>query len=294
MTDPSRWLDQAPSGGSDAVRLLRVGAALEPQPNAVDRGWTEFLALSGFGPPDGSDGGAGGPSGAEGGGGTGVAAAAGTGSAAKAGFSLSALVKAFGLGAALGVGASVGLMGIGRMTEPSRVPAQSRPAQASPPGVVAAELRPAAAASSPLPAAPLERVQPRPPLARPRAVATEAPATRELVAPSVGGLHPHSSVGSFAVDPPPVSPNLLQLEALELARAKALLDAKRPDEALKLLSAGGARFPAGPLGEEREAVTVDALVQTGRIQAARERARAFAAKHPKSPLLARVKALVEP
>jgi len=326
MTDPNQWL-KGTVADKRVLRLLRAGKSLGPTPGAIERGWAEFVVLTGFVPPDGSGGdtsGAG-PSGAAGGGtaGTAGAGATGTGAAtAKIGFTTSAIVKALGLGAALGVGASVGLTLVNRA---SSVPSGAPP---SPAFVVAAPTPTALEIVRAAPSPAIERaVEGQLPLAAraSSAVGAHQPSPTlqpaERPAPSIGSLAPESTVGSFPMEretPQPLAArassaagaqatsvgsfpaesalqaNSLKLEAADVAQVRALLGSGRAGEALKLLAASSGRFPGGPLAQEREALTVEALVLSGQTDAAREHAGSFEAKHPMSPLLARVRSLVAP
>lgn len=74
-----------------------------------------------------------------------------------------------------------------------------------------------------------------------------------------------------------------------LRAAQSALARGDADHALALLDAGKRRFGAGVLAEERAAVQVFALCELGKRTRARREADAFAAAHPGSPLLSRVR-----
>ncbi|MFO0759272.1 MAG: hypothetical protein U0359_22460 [Byssovorax sp.] len=65
-----------------------------------------------------------------------------------------------------------------------------------------------------------------------------------------------------------------------------------PARALDLLGQHAARFPGAALGQEREVMSIDALVRLGRTGEARTRAAAFAARFPTSAHLGRIEALL--
>jgi hypothetical protein len=78
---------------------------------------------------------------------------------------------------------------------------------------------------------------------------------------------------------------------MELVRAaQSALARDDAAHALALLDAGKRRFGAGTLAEEREALHVLALCDAGKRDKAHDEAAAFAAEHPRSPLLSRVRA----
>ncbi len=301
MSDPKRWLDETGDDDDDARRLVRLGKTLGPRPGAADRAWPEFLAISGGFPPDPSGGG-----GADGGGlpepggagealgqssgGAALGSAGGTSSvAATTSTSLTgtALVKTLLLGAALGVGGVLASRIVGQAVD---APVASPPAPQSQVTTPAART-PGAADSPPEPAnvsaAPPDRAPQRPTNVAPIA---PQPLTEPLPAPAatgVSGFPREIGVTSFPIDADRT--NLLQREARELADARALLAQGRPGEALTLLRASAERFRTGTLGQEREALTIEALAKSGEQNAARSLARGFLARFPNSPLVERVR-----
>jgi hypothetical protein len=299
MSDPKRWLDET-GGDDDARRLIRLGKTLGPRPGSADRAWTEFLAISGGFPPDPSGGGGAdgggiadpGGAGALGGGAGGSAstAAATTTSASLTGASL---VKTLLLGVALGTGGVLATEVVGRSVDtqvtslvPAPTPIQvEHPTPSTP---VATE----APAATPNP--PVARIEPAPssvPFAGPPGMpASSLDPTEPRPAPAATGVVSFPSetgVTGFPLDADRTS--LLQREAREVADAKALLVQGRPHEALTLLRASAGRFPGGTLGQEREALSIEALASSGQHVAARGRARSFLARFPKSPLVERVR-----
>jgi hypothetical protein len=73
-----------------------------------------------------------------------------------------------------------------------------------------------------------------------------------------------------------------------LRAANAALNRADGARALKLLAQYDRRFPTGALREEYSAAEVLALCASGRAREALARARTFATRYPRSPLLARV------
>ena len=87
--------------------------------------------------------------------------------------------------------------------------------------------------------------------------------------------------------------SLLREEALELARAKNLLENGQPEATLLLLNESSQRFPTGALTQEREALALEGLVRSGKHELARQRARALLARYPKNPLAGRWREIAE-
>ncbi len=78
----------------------------------------------------------------------------------------------------------------------------------------------------------------------------------------------------------------LREESAAVLEARAALRAGDAPRSLALLSQARARFPRGALGQEREALTIEALSRAGQAAAAQRRAKAFLAAHPQSPYVA--------
>ena len=79
-------------------------------------------------------------------------------------------------------------------------------------------------------------------------------------------------------------------ERLLLDEARGALTSQEPDRALSLLSDHARRFAHPQLGEEREALAIQALVGTGRYDEARARADRFRTSAPNSLFLPAVDA----
>ena len=84
----------------------------------------------------------------------------------------------------------------------------------------------------------------------------------------------------------------LREESEMILGARRVLRAGDPLRALTLLDAARARFPEGILVQEREALSIEALVRSGQRALATKRAEAFLRAFPKSPHGADVKRVV--
>jgi len=83
----------------------------------------------------------------------------------------------------------------------------------------------------------------------------------------------------------------LREESVAVLEARAALRSGDAGRSLTLLEQARVRFPRGALGQEREALTIQALAQSGERAVARRRAAAFLRAHPQSPYLADVRLL---
>jgi hypothetical protein len=115
---------------------------------------------------------------------------------------------------------------------------------------------------------------------------------------------PLSSVTTAEVTAPPaVAPSSakprvgaesqLREESLAVLEARSALRSGDAARCLALLEQARVRFPRGGLGQEREALTIEALAKTGQSAVARRRAEAFLRAHPKSPYVADVRRIAE-
>lgn len=84
------------------------------------------------------------------------------------------------------------------------------------------------------------------------------------------------------VEPTPDVTSSLSEERVVLSRAQSAMARNRPEEALDALREHRKAFPNGQLVEERRALTIRALLQVGRRDEARRRAREFLDDHPNS------------
>jgi hypothetical protein len=117
--------------------------------------------------------------------------------------------------------------------------------------------------------------------------ATVAPAPAPTTAPSASAAIDVDSLPSSGAAPRASAPPLDAGAAL--AAESALLDVARtalargePDHALAAVGRHAAQFPHGALAEEREAIAVKALAQSGRGADARARADRFRTRYPES------------
>jgi hypothetical protein len=84
----------------------------------------------------------------------------------------------------------------------------------------------------------------------------------------------------------------LAAERALIEQARTALGRGKPDDCLSAVDEHARRFPHGQLAEEREALAVQALAQTGRVADARRRAGAFHLNFPHSLLRPAVDAAV--
>jgi hypothetical protein len=137
----------------------------------------------------------------------------------------------------------------------------------------------------------------------PQVVYVERPAASSVAAT------PPSAAASTAASPtfpsPPkgaVAPSSAELlsGSSQLAAERRLLETARaqlvggePDHALAVLDSHRAQFPRGVLAEEREALTIQALVRAGRSDEARAKALAFQQRAPDSLFRPAVESAIE-
>ena len=241
---PVRWLD-GPEATAERA-LLESASPAEPPAGAEDRIWAA-LALR----IDGSGGG--GPRDPGGGAELGAGLTLGT----------------FGALKAAGVGAIAGLVVAGAATFATDsgphvahvpVPAAAPTTELAPTPRHAAEAPPPGPLRAPAPAVASVRI---------------APSGREVAAPP-------SSVAVLE-DSAEVRASQLREESRALQAVRTALRRGDAPGALATLEATRVRFPTSVLGQEREALTIQALAHAGQTDAARARARAFLAKFPTSP-----------
>jgi hypothetical protein len=116
----------------------------------------------------------------------------------------------------------------------------------------------------------------------PRVASTSAPAA---TAASANTAPPETSAQSEAARPAPSrSPDSrgLAAERTLLDVARAALSRGEAANAIAAAERHAAEFPDGQLAEEREAILIRALVQSGSMESARARARRFHARFPQS------------
>ena len=269
MSDPRRLLEDPAELSEEELRLLTAGADVEPPSALGTEVWAGLAArlppTPGGGAPHAPGGGSLAPgAGAGAGAGGGVAAAQGAGASAllvKAGLALIAV------GALLFAGRALLRNDITPSSPAVRVPALARPAAS---------------------------VAPASPPADPKLEAAPPPAS---AAPSATPLHPASAHPSKAPSTPaPVVPSSSGSEASEESRvvgaARDALRSGNPGAALALLSEAQRRFGGGVLGQEREALSIEALAKSGQRALARTRGESFLKNYAHSPYAARIRTLI--
>jgi outer membrane protein assembly factor BamD (BamD/ComL family) len=108
------------------------------------------------------------------------------------------------------------------------------------------------------------------------------------------GLPPGGGVGTGATQEASTTrASRLREESALLAEAKASLTAGDGARALALVERGERDFPDGVLGQERQVLSIDALLRAGQRPAAISRARAFVEAHPRSAHAGRLRELIQ-
>lgn len=306
MSTPERWLDEPRRAPPYAAELLQQGLDVEPDDAQKDAVWAALAARigPGLGGPDGGSG----PD-AGGGGAPDVgSAAAGHGAGASLTAGLGAtIVKAALVGAFAGLLVNAGMGTFDGIFEPSAVaptvshgsaPPGDEPLVARLPGPEPPRLAaPSVAVSAPVGAAPSVRV------AGPVATSVAAPRLLEdeptaAIAPAEPEGAPSLLGGPSASPPGPSSEEArrsrLREESALLGEARGALRGGDAAHALALLDAARTRFPDGILGQEREALTIEALARSGQAAAASARARAFLVAYPSSAHAERIQTFVSP
>lgn len=142
------------------------------------------------------------------------------------------------------------------------------------------------------------------PLAKPGA---SLPAARAPVAAAAPLAEPEAPAETLAVAAPaepaaPLgseakqrAPNASQLreESMAVLAARSALRSGNAARSLALLEQARSTFPRGALGQEREALTIEALARSGQSAVARRRAEAFVRAYPRSPHVADMRRIAE-
>lgn len=217
-----------------------------------------------------------------------VALSAGTAAVSS---SLALVVKSVAAGIAIGVAATAGVSAwVSPGAAPRSVTPASSPSVVLPvaPGARAVESPTAPTTAPLLPAQKAEPPSRR--LAERPALNSDSPAPLAPAAPSQMAFSDVPlATGRFGAS----SDERAQLESRRVAEARGLLRAGRADAALAVLNELARDFPGGVLAQEREALTVQALLGSGQREQARRLALAFLAAHPNSPLAASVRRALE-
>ena len=123
--------------------------------------------------------------------------------------------------------------------------------------------------------------------------------TPRAARPNLRSGSPAPAARAMDNDQPQVEPSPEARRASRLAEESAAVVAIRktllagePAQALRMLDRASAQFPDGVLGQEREALAVRALVESGQRDAARRRGEAFLRAFPRSPHAAELRALL--
>ncbi len=267
MTGPG---DGIPGGeleplASELEALLRVERTAQATPVEAQARVMARLAQSGIIGPGSGDLGSGG----------GAPPSSGPASVGGAG-SPGALAGAKAVGSALGAGKLLLGVGLATFTAGGMVGA----------GLHAAIAKPAAATAQ---AVTLEAIPPAPLELEPIVPSAPLPQAVEPAPPRRAASAPRSA-----------KPAPLSLSSDDLAEERGLIEMARtalgrgkPADALFALDEHGRRFSSGQLVEEREALTVQALVSSGELELANARAAQFKARFPRSLLTPVVDAALE-
>ena len=145
----------------------------------------------------------------------------------------------------------------------------------------------AAVAQAPAPALP---EPPQPPSASPPAAGEPSAEGRRSGKVAHSASRPNAAAAKELAESARASQ--LREEIATILDARRVLRAGDPARALTLLDAARARFPDGILAQEREALTIEALVRSGQRALATKRAEVFLREYPKSPHGADVRSFV--
>jgi hypothetical protein len=297
VSDPKRLIEQPGQRQTVAHALIMAGKRISPPADAEERGWRAISMSLGSGPfPSfgGSEGSPALPSGSGTTNGSGIlsgggAASKATGATVSASASSAPLVpaaaiKTFVVGAALGASTVTGVRAIEHATSPApesaTIIAPQRTTIAVPTTSEAVAMTSSATLPSSVPQVGAPSISTAHHMLR-------GPET--LRSPSVH--EQQKATASFPAEVTKAESSLV-LEARDLALAKELLAEGHATKALAHLTKTSERFPSGSLTEERDVLFIEALARSGLGDLARQRARAFEASRPMSPLLERVRSLV--
>jgi hypothetical protein len=260
MNEPKRWLDDDSDLSDDERRALRAGFSAPVPRGAQSVVWGALRNKLPLG----------------------IAGAALGATATKAAAAVS-IVKMGLTGVALGSVVAVAIVGGEHLLAPT--PAATRPSSTP---LRPAEVAPAPPTPQPRPVEPTPALDPTPELPHP-------PTPHERPKPTPVGVEqpvptlapPERSVASFAVPAPPVPHEVdagtASLESRRVADARARLRAGNASGALGVLDSIRRDFPNGVLVQERDALTIEALLALGEYSRARSLATAFLARYPGSP-----------
>jgi hypothetical protein len=270
MNDPHRWLDRPDLLAPDELRVLEAGLEARVPTGVKDAVKGALLAQLPAPAPSPSPGSVAAPH----------APSAGLGVSTVPAAVLVPFVKSLAIGLALGVAGTASWVKVQRGEPLDRGDTHTGPpplaASASPPGTmprVSTSSVPAPGptreAHSTLQAQEVVTVVPRESTAEDATTGTELPPRQ---APSVSAFPAPLSMAATASS-----------ESSRLAQARALLRNNDASAAFSALESLRRDHPRGLLVEEREVLTIEALLALGRQEAARTHAQDFLTRHPKSP-----------
>jgi len=262
MNEPKRWSEPNGEASADESELLRAGIAERMPSELRGQVWSAITLAAAGGTAA-----------------TALGATSAAGTSKGVALSLSAATKGLIAVALLG-GAGVGAVHVLSSQSPSassQPPAPLVSKAASAPPSVASQAIASAVASAP-PAATNLAARPAQMAASGRAKAVPAASAS---GPEEAPIHAVETASS----------RLREESAAVLAIRRALV-AGNAREALSLLARARTDFPHGVLGEEREALSVRALMAAGETDAARKRGEAFLSRFPRSPQAGEVRRLL--
>lgn len=173
--------------------------------------------------------------------------------------------------------------------EPAQGAVTPKPVEAPRGHVVHATAEPSAAVTEPEPA-PVETVEPEPAAG----TTVEVAATTETPAADPAPRRPARSQARHVAGDPPrgndASADPVLEELMLIQQIKDALDAERPAAALAAIDAHARKFARGSLIEEREALRVVALCNTGEVARGERAQRTFIKAYPRSAYRERVRA----
>jgi hypothetical protein len=123
--------------------------------------------------------------------------------------------------------------------------------------------------------------------------AAAAPVVSVAVAIPVPTSEPSAATPASDTRPRATPASQLLEESQTVLEARAALRGGDSARCLRLLDQARERFGRGGLGQEREALAIEALARSGQSAAAHRRALAFLQKYPQSPYSADVRRFSE-
>ena len=272
MTDPTRLIDLEEGTTSLERRVLDAGRGISPPAGAKASVLAAVSAQA-------------------------VLSTSAAAAAAVKSSSLGLVIKALAAGTVLGVAATAT---VSAWLAPGKTPSAMAPPSS---GTIVAQAAPDSAPARSPTAATTETTE------------TLGPKTKTEL-PSRHAVERPSSSNELSAPPPPTAPSQMEfsdpprdatttnpdhpsladrahLESRRVAEARGLLRAGRTAAGLVVLNGLTRDFPNGVLTEEREALTIEALLGSGERERARSLALEFLRRHPASPLTTSVRRALE-